>query len=252
MMKRTFLLVIMSVFAAECIGQIANIENKRKAEREEGFSGNLALNFSYVKNIEQILQFGGNVRGYYFSGMHSFMLLGESNIVQTESQDLVNNNFEHFRYNYALDTNRIFIIEAFEQVQQNRVQNIDLRALLGTGMRFNLASTDSLSFNLGVSGMYEYEISTESTAIERNIRGSSYISTDWQASENFGLNLIVYYQPVFNDFMDYRVSGEFGIRLKVTDKLQFTTELNLIYDNRPLPGIPNNIINFTNGLAYTF
>jgi hypothetical protein len=251
-MKRFLLVILLFSFLQQGFCQIANIENKRKAEKEEGFSGNVNIDFSYVKNIEEIYQFGGTGRLYFFKNRHAFMLLGESKIVQTDGEDLVNNNFQHFRYNYALDTNRIFILEAFEQVQQNRVQNIDLRALAGSGIRFAMSSTDSLALNLGISGMYEYEISTESPEIERNWRGSSYVSGDWQVSENFGMNLIAYYQPVFINFDDYRISGEFALRLKINEKLRFISSVNLVYDNNPLPNIPNNIINISNGLRYSF
>ncbi|MFZ6051542.1 DUF481 domain-containing protein [Halocola ammonii] len=251
-MRKLTLIFFILACSSQVIGQIANIENKRKSQREEGFSGNINIDFSYVKNLEEIYQFGGTGRLYYFKKQHGFMLLGDSKVVQTDGEDLVNNNFEHVRYNLALDTARIFVFEAFEQLQQNRVQNIDLRALAGSGMRFSLASTDSIAFYLGVSGMYEYEESTESTEIERNWRASSYLSADWQATENFGMNLIVYYQPVFKDFQDYRISGEFALRLKISEKLRFVSSVNLVYDNRPLPNIPNNIINVSNGLRYNF
>ena len=251
-MRKYLLVLVLLGFCAQSFGQIANIENKRKAEREEGFSGNVNIDFSYVKNLEAIYQFGGTGRLYYFNNRHGFMLLGESKVVQSAGEDLVNNTFEHIRYNLALDTNRVFVFEAFEQLQQNRVQNIDLRALAGTGMRFTLASTDSLNFSLGISGMYEYEVSTESSDIERNWRGSSYVSGDWQATENFGMNLIMYYQPVFVELDDYRISGEFSLRLKISEKLRFISSVNLVYDNNPLPGIPNNIINLSNGLRYNF
>lgn len=241
--------IILLFLISPAFSQIANIEGKRKSKREEGLSGSLDLSFSYVKNVDEILQYGANLNSYYFKNRHSLLLLLESAFIQAEGENLLNNNFEHLRYNYRLGENQRVILEVFEQLQQNRVQNIELRLLTGSGLRFIVFEKDSLQTNLGITGMYEYEQATQEGLTESHMRGSSYLSLDYWVSTNFNLNFIGYYQPLVTDFSDYRISSELGLKFNIIKRLAFKTKVSFIYDSEPLPDIPNSIINITNGLS---
>lgn len=251
-MKRFFGYVTLCMVISTVLGQIANIESKRTTKKEEGLSGTLDLTFSYVKNVDEVLQYGGNISAYYFNNRHSILLLLESAMIKAEGEELVNNNFEHVRYNYELGKERIIAWEVFEQLQQNRVQDIRLRLLTGTGLRFKLSEKDSLKTNFGISGMYEYEVADKTDLTESHIRGSSYLSLSYQISKNSSLNFIGYYQPLITDLADYRVSSELNLRFNIIKKLAFRTRVSIIYDSAPLPDIPHAIINVSNGLSISF
>lgn len=248
-MNRSICYLLLLLFLSPAMCQIANIESKRNDKTEEGLSGTLDLTFAYVKNVDEILQYGGDISAYYFKNSHSFLLLLETAFIQAEKQNLVNNNFEHLRYNYGFGETRRIILEIFEQLQQNRVQDIELRLLTGTGLRYKLLNKDSVETNLGISGMYEYEVADEADLIESHIRGNSYVSLQYWVSKNFIINFIGYYQPLFRDFSDYRVSSELNLRFNIIKRLSFKTKMNVIYDSKPLPGIPKDIINISNGLS---
>lgn len=241
----TFLLFVLG----PAIAQIANIESKRKSNKEEGLSGTMDLSFGYVKNVDEVIQYGGNISAYYFKNRHNFLLLLETAFIRAEGEALLNNNFEHFRYNYQLDKEQRLYLEIFEQLQQNRVQDIEMRLLTGSGLRYKVVNKDSIQTSLGLSGMYEYEEATESNLTESHIRGSSYLSLNYWASRSFNINFIGYYQPLLTNFNDYRVSSELGLKFNINKRLAFKTRVNFIYDSEPLPDIPNTIINISNGLS---
>lgn len=247
------MLVLIIIISQSALGQIANIESKRKTTKEEGLAGDIELNFIYVKNVDEVLQYGGKINAFYFNKRHSLMLLLETSLIQAEKQDLAQNNFEHLRYNFALGKRKRVIFEIFEQLQQNRVQDIDLRLLTGSGLRFSLSDkTDTLVTNLGISGMFEYERSTNGENIEENIRANTYLSLQYAMTDDLEIGLIGYYQPLFVNFRDYRLSSELALKFDIIKTLAFKVRVNFVYDSRPLPGIPNDIINITNGLSYSF
>ncbi|MBT30365.1 MAG: hypothetical protein CMO01_11960 [Thalassobius sp.] len=171
----------------------------------------------------------------------------------SENPDQENRGYQHIRYNY--DINQTVVYEAFTQLQFDQVLRIQRRLLLGTGLRFNLLKDESEDdLSVGLTYMYEYEREKDTTAIHRDHRMSSYISAKKQFNESIALSLISYYQPLFNEFSDYRISLGAGLNFKILNKLAFVIDVNLNYDAKPVvdEDIPDLTYSIRNGLSFKF
>lgn len=246
MQKITWAILFLFCFA--CVqAQIINVESKRLNGTKQGWAGNIDLNLNYIKNTKEIWQFGNRIGLEYLAGKNRYLILNDVSIISAAGSDLVNRGYLHLRHNYQWNLESPFTLESFEQIQYNSVQKITFRNLTGGGIRFKVLGNDSVNLNIGVAAMYEVEELTDKTR-EYNFRGSNYVSFNWQLSSRVGIKTIWYYQPKWNDFADFRISGESALTMSITTKLSFLTIFDLLYDSRPPSEIPNSILQLKNGL----
>ncbi len=245
------LLIILFLLTSAAQAQIVNIENQRLQAKENGWLGSIGLNMTYIKNTREIWQIGSRVRVQYHQDKHTALWLSELNFVKAGQSDFLNNGFEHLRYNYELTDSGRLVVEAFRQMQYNKVQKIKLRSLFGAGFRYNVIDRDSAQVNLGLHAMYEFEeLSNEES--NRHFRMSSYLSFDFQFNKNLGINSITYYQPDIANFTDFRMSNETSLRTKITEKLDLKVIFRVTYDEKPPEGVPQNTVYLMNGVVFRF
>lgn len=180
------------------------------------------------------------------------LFLTDISFVQADNEELVSNGFEHIRYNYLLGQKKKFAIEAFEQVQYNKIQKIKLRMLAGAGGRYSFISSDTANLNLGITPMYEYEELTDDSTFSRTFRISNYLSFDFQVFKKALIRSITYYQPNAANFSDYRISNETSFSIQLTGSLNFKVTYNMLYDSKPPIEVPNLIYGLSNGLGWKF
>lgn len=250
---RLFLLVqiFVGLISLSSTAQIVNIENRRLSEKEEGWTGSNDLSFSLTENTTQVWQVGNNLRIDYVKGRHNAFLLSVINIVKAGESDLLNNGFEHLRYNYDLLDNNRLILEVFRQTQFNKIQKIKLRSLYGVGLRYAIVDKDSANISIGTLPMAEFEDLTNNIS-NRHIRLSTYLSFDFQFTKTVGLNSITYYQPDILFAGDYRISNETSVRLGITEKLKLKVIFKIYYDQFPTEGVPKRIYSLRNAISYSF
>lgn len=249
MKKLIFLLGL--IYFSSSFGQIINIESKRIGETKDGWTGNINFNLKYTQNTSKIWEFGNKAAFQYKKKKNTYLFLTDLKVIRKNNDDLINNGYAHIRYNHHFKDSGPFSTEVFSQVQYNGVQKIRVRSLNGLGIRTKILGNDTINLNVGIASMYEYEESTTLT-YQNNIRGSSYISFNWDISQKVRFKTINYYQPLFNNFSDFRISNESSLSLVITEKLTFNTIFNLLYDTQPVEGIPNTITSISNGLRFKF
>ena len=170
-----------------------------------------------------------------------------------EGASFINRGIQHLRYNYKI--NESIKLEAFVQSQYDAISEIDFRGLIGIGPRFKLSNNDACyRIYLGTLAIYEYEKTSgiEGEIIERNIRGSSYLSFSFYPTDAISIVSTSYYQPILKELADYRLSNNTTLSFKIIEKLSFTTNFNYSYDAFPVQGIPKTQYDLTNGLSYNF
>ncbi len=230
-MKRllyVFILLLPFVIKA----QIVNIENQRLHAQQEGWKGNMSLNFNYNNNGVEVYQVGSRFNIQYKEKRHTGFFLTEINFIKAGENSFINNGFEHMRYNYDLSDSGRFVVEAFRQSQYNKVQNIRLRSLYGAGIRCEIIRQDSAILNIGALPMLEFEdLTTDEN--NRHLRLSSYLSFDIQFSKSIGLNSITYYQPDMLNWKDLRMANETSLRLQLHKRLQYQMRFRWTYDEYP-------------------
>lgn len=246
-----FSAALLLFLSASVSAQIVNIEDKR-AVREDSVAwyGQLNLGFNLVENGNSIINFNGGANLERISKKHWFLALTNFNFVQVEKEDFVNDGFLHFRYNYKLSPR--FTYEAFTQAQYNEKLNLRLRWLLGTGLRLTLIKKEKHNAYLGMSYMFEYNEETNPEMEFRDNRLSTYASFSISIYENAKLSSTTYYQPIFNDFSDLRLSSQTTLTMKFTQKLLFTTTFNITYDSRVPEEVENTIYSLRNGIRWNF
>ena len=232
-------------------GQIINVENARMQSDTTGWMGSVGALLSLTKNTDEIFLVQVNAHLQYKTQKDLFLILGNYGFLSGSSQNLINNSFIHLRYNRKL--NKILRLEFFTQVLQNPVTKIDYRILTGAGPRFKL--TENKKFRLYAASLvmheYERELNEEKT-IHNDIRSSSYISFSFEPNDNTEMVNTVFYQPLFSYLNDYRILDQFKFSVKAGKKLALAFNINYLYDNKPVVGVPRINYTVSTGIDYNF
>ena len=229
--------------------QVINIENKRFLNDTNGFVGRTDLYFNITQNTQQVISLGVNVHMQYQHNKHRFLAISDLAFIKAAQTDFVNNGYQHLRYSYKA-ANRI-TWENFIQAQYNVILKLDRRYLVGTGPRFRIFKKKNFRLYAAALYMYEYQVQDNETIIQYNHRMSSYVTF------NIGFNKLdfsntTFYQPLLNDFSNYRIASDSNLDIVLTGHFNFRVGFNLLYDTNQPPGIPALVYTLKNGLSFKF
>lgn len=250
-----FILFFALLFSKQLLfAQIVNIEDKRNFIADTtGWFGQVDLSLSLVKNSKLVTTMKGGARIDFVHYRHSAFSLTNYSFVKAGEESFVNQGFQHFRYNYRFNSK--LRGELFTQAQYNERIRIQLRALVGTGARFELLEEKNGKAYFGLSYMYEYEDIADTTIIHRNHRMSSYLSFNLSPNSKFTLSNTTYFQPVIQDFSNFRFTTATNLLIHVTKRLSLKSSFSLTYDSqlsKEISNIPETIYLFLNGLNWQF
>ncbi len=248
---KNLILIALLVFSIHASTQVINIEDKRIKTDTVGWAGSGEAAMYLNKNNDFVLSFNTDIHIQYKNKKSLFLLLTDVASVQVnEAQSFVNSGFQHFRYNYKIRDR--FVWEAFMQGQYNEPLAIDYRILVGTGPRFKLIGTDKFRLYAAALYMNENEKNADIVTVQNNHRLSSYVSFTLSPNDQFSLVSTTYFQPLFNDFSDRRISTSFDLKSFLTKKLYLDLNYNLLDDSRPAEGVVNTIYEMTAGIGLEF
>lgn len=182
---------------------------------------------------------GGNVNTFsYKLGMradlvkeknHYYLVLntqyGEESGVSFRDQ-----GFGHLRWTHMRG---VLGFEVFSQVEYDDFRLLKMRQLNGLGLRAEFMQ----SLAIGASGMSDYESLRGASEGQLDWRGSSYISLSEKLGETFKIHVVGYYQPLFKDFSDYRLSGIATLSAVVTKYFSIKNEVSYAFDTKPPDGV---------------
>jgi len=101
--------------------------------------------------------------------------------------------------------------------------------------------------------MLEYEEVTDGvTPLQRDFRGSTYLSFSLYPSENATIISTTYYQPLLRAFHDYRISRQSSLIVGLFSNFSLKTSYTFIYGAFPVLGIPKSQYHLSTGVAYIF
>ncbi|MBK7441394.1 MAG: DUF481 domain-containing protein [Chitinophagales bacterium] len=248
---KNLILFALLLFSLNASTQVINIEDKRIKTDTVGWAGSGEAAMYLNKNNDFVLSFNTDIHIQYKNKKSLFLLLTDVASVQVnETQSFVNSGFQHFRYNYKIRDR--FVWEAFIQGQYNEPLAIDYRILVGTGPRFKLIGTDKFRLYTAALYMNENEKNADIVTVQNNHRLSSYVSFTLSPNDQFSLVSTTYFQPLFNDFSDRRISTSFDLKSFLTKKLYLDLNYNLLDDSRPAEGVVNTIYEMTAGIGLEF
>lgn len=192
-----FIIIISNLAHAQ-----ANIEGVRKdLVNKEGVSGKGSISLSASDGNKSEITYGAST---LIGARVDFNLIFTNlwtRIGYRNGQLHENVLFGHLRYNLKLED--YLLKEVFVQTEKDNYRDLELRYIFGFGPRFVFDILDWFSIVYGTSYMYEVN------KVENN--PEIYIFHRWNNYKTIQLNLdnliidnTIYYQPVFNNFSNYR------------------------------------------------
>jgi len=244
--------IFMLMYSFLLSAQIVNVENLRHETDSIGWSGHARVDMEVEKNnTARIFNFTNQLRLQHQGEKSLWFLIHDMNFKTINGGEINNNSTQHLRFSHKIAPKISY--EAFLQSQSDRVSEIKLRALVGTGLRFHLYESETYKFFLGVTVMYEHENSVDQIEnIHNDIRNSTYLSFKIKPSENISFVSTNYYQPLVNKFSDFRVLSESSLLIKLFKKLSFISTFRYLYDSFPVENVANEQFKLTQGLVYFF
>ncbi len=246
-----FFTTLFIAFSLSLQAQLVNVEKSRK-EAEPGLQGLIDLNLMLTRNTRQIFEGGTSAHLQYVRGRHMTLILNNIGLMRVEGDNLINNGFQHLRYNYNMG-NGFVTAELFTQHQYNAIRLLKRRFLFGGGPRFSIYENDNLGIYIAPLVMYEHELLDEAPEVQTDkFKGDLYISFTYSRDERINFTHTTYYQPDFAILKEFRLSSETGLELKFNERFSFLVTYNLSYDSHPPQEIPRLFYTLKNGIAYNF
>lgn len=249
-MKSLFFSILFLCTSFVSSAQILNAESLRKVTDTSGWSGSTSLHFALKRSANDFFTIANDIHLQYKMNKNLVLFKNHISFQKIEGDNFTNFGISHLRYNYKY-TSRI-AMEVFAQGQYNKVSKIDFRGLLGAGPRFKLSTSEKYKFYLGTLVMYEQEELSDGSDIERNVRGSSYLSFSLYPTDRVTLVSTTYYQPILIEFSDYRISSQSSLLIDIFKDLALKTSYTFTYNATPAIDVPNSQYRLTSGLTYSF
>ena len=241
------------VTVAAAPAQVVNIEQQRLDAQSPGWSGSIAGNLDLTRNQRSVFNFGLNSKVQYRRDSSVYLGIVQSGLIKASGR-----NFENFAFAHARWTRGVtawLAVEAFTQLQQNRVNGIQSRALAGAGARVLLFNEPAGTGYAGllVMGEREREV-TDSIPLHEDVRLSAYFAGSYtpESAEWITVANTTYFQPRVGRFSDIRISTDWRLEVALRQNLALVTTLNLVYDARPPVGLESTTYALRNGLKWVF
>lgn len=250
-MKYLIFLLFIILIPLSISSQILNVEKRRGEVEENGWKGNVDLSLKYTENTRSIFEFFNKSTVNYKKDSVNYLFLTDFKLIKKDNDDLINKGGIHIRRIQDLHKDELIKSEFFTQVQFNGIQKIKQRFILGSGVRAKLVGNDTINCNFSLGGMYEYEETTIET-FHHALRLTSYISFNWDLSDQWKFRFINYYQPKINLLNDFRLSNETSLSYKVSKDFSIVATYSLLYDSTPVLEVPNQVYSAYLLLRYKF
>lgn len=239
------------LFSLISASQVVDIESQRIQSDTLGWFGNLGSSLSLTKNTHEVTDIAATAHTEYKTANGLWLFLVNYSLLKTDTLQFNNNAFIHLRYDKNI--NHWLVWEAFTQWQENVVEGIGTRALVGTGPRFTLSYTRVFRLFAGTAVMYEYEKDVSGPPfLHHDIRNDTYLSATYKPASNVAIVSTVYYQPLFTRIADFRILHDLSIKVDITKHFSLVTSWDYLYDAFPAYGVPRIIYTLNNGLTYAF
>jgi hypothetical protein len=252
-LHKTSSIIVLLLIYFTSNSQIVNIENRRIYDDTAGWSGAFDAGFSFIQNKNSLVNASFRPRVQYKSTNHYYLFLTDWNYSKGDNQVFSNGGMIHFRYAYRLGKKRNnqkspWKWENYTQIQYNQLLDQRVRSLVGSGFRLKVIDKKGYRVFAGSSTFYEYEEIQSSNLINKDLRWSNYLSWYINPKPNLSFTAVNYFQPLWNDFNDFRYMGQYSIFFSLIKRLDFRFEINAIYDSKPPFNVNNWIMSSSFGV----
>ena len=188
-------------------------------------------------------------------GKTTDFILGNYEYGESDGVRDKNKGFLHLRHIFQAE--REYAWEAFTQASFNEFTKLNLRALLGGGVRLTLGElSDTRATYLGLGGFYEHE-ELDTEAADENIsedtfRANSYLVFKFQFNDHASMVSSSYFQPSLEDLSDFRAIEDISLVSKLTNSLSLNTGINIAHDSDPPSEVKKTDTSLKLGLVVNF
>lgn len=245
---------MLALFPLLLSAQIVNIEEQRITGTNDSvhWYGHLRLGANFVKVQEEIMQLNANAQVEHKMGKSLLLFLMDARFLRAGGTDFNNAGFAHLRYNRKLTDP--LSIEFFTQAQYNHLLFIELRALVGGGLRYRIfkSANGKNRVYAGAAYLFEHNQFTDETEDRHWHRLSSYLSFTFRPWPGVTLVSTTYFQPKITYWPNHRFATEVRLDTPLGKKLSFFTDFSLQADTALPADAPVNTYAWQNGLTYKF
>jgi len=247
------LCLLAGVGGASATAQV-NTERMRALE-VEGVRTTLGGNVAVQSGNVDLFEVGATARVDARRTPHYAFLAAETHYGVEDGERFRDRTFGHLRYNYRLRS--WLVAEAFTQLERDGFARLQLRTLVGAGLRVQYVDTEVLKVFQGTTPMYEHENLTadglgDHPETTSTMRWSNYVNARLRITKNVQFSGTVYVQPRVDEVDDVRVLHQAALGVDITKHVCFTAELDLRYDHRPPDTVESLDLTLRNGLTVSF
>lgn len=175
--------------------------------------------------------------------------------------DILNAGYFHLRYRGHYKDK--FQPEPFVQYQWDNKRGLEMRAIAGMNIRYNMWKGDKIEFNAGLGLMNEMErwnydgvdsnkVPSNAIPITNNyIKINSYARMDWKpnANNDIAVNVFIQTRP---DSFHPRIAPHFQWTIHAGKHVGFTINYSGMYDESPIVPIHHFYYSLSNSIQVTF
>jgi hypothetical protein len=240
---------------APLIAQV-DIESLRRADAPVGVSGSLGGDLAVTTGNVDFVQLALNSRLNWVRGEATTLLIGEGGLGLLAGDDFSSTGLLHLRTTHWVED--WIAPEWYTQINYDRPQLLDFRAVAGGGVRLQFAQGRWGAVGAGLSLMLEHErLDLPDTASHddrtRRLRNSMFLTIRFVAGEQLVISSTTYAQPAIDQIVDdMRILENLRVAASLTDRLALTVTFDLRYDSGPPDGIEALDTRLKTGVTFTY
>jgi putative salt-induced outer membrane protein YdiY len=241
-------------YAGPALGQTA-ILNTESLQPQDVSGAFLSLNLAadLQGGNADVADLSGNGAVGYRGDRNWVVLMGGLSYLSASDSVSTDDRYAQLRYSrFFTRRTRSF---HFVQVQASRVQLLQRRVLLGSGVRHAFVDGKATRLDVGAGLMWEHERLDAS----KLPAGAAARSTDWRGdllavasqriSASSRLSGVMYVEPRVDRPADVRVLSELRLGASVTKALTLTLAFRWRHDSRPPPSVRRNDVELQAGIG---
>ena len=217
---------------------------------KEGWSGSVDGSYGASGGNSEETIFAGAARAQLKGDRNTWRMIASGNRTTTRGVETAKSGMGHLRHNYRLSDQWATL--AFLQAQQNPFQRLDSRYLVGLGARYHLIEKRGVLWSLGAAQMWESERIRDEEGHTNVQRLSAFTSVETELREGIVLDALLFYQPRWADFSDWRVFGQIELDIELTGVLSLFTGYQVQHNARPPEGVEQTDWTTTTGFRAKF
>lgn len=212
-----------------------------------GWSGEIAASFALREGNSEVMAIGSGAQVQWQSTLHRVRLLGGYDRLTNRGNELDERALLHLRHNRHL-VGSLYSL-TFAQVQHNPFQRLRSRTLLGAGARWDVVRDRRANLSWGLSHMVEIERIQDEDSSGADQRLSTFLTVDWQLSENAELTASGFAQPLWSDLEDLRAIGQLTLSVGITERIKLVVGGSLQHDANPPAGVEETDLSTETGIT---